>query len=238
MYTPLPLQLCIKPHNKLHRRCLQSSLHHSLSISYTDTLKLIVENQLHLLVDIIKELAYKLREFGGSSVELRSPAWKWPRNRPRLILSIHPSSQSLHYTGHTILEKSLWTVSTAHINDRLDQYRSPMHFYQWQEERASDLKLRQWQGYLNCNRSSILLYVSSLLLHHFFLYIDIGNVPRTTRSLYNDLKRRTQGSSLLLTILSIFVLPWLTFTFCITAPFFLVDRMGWQRISALWHQKI
>jgi hypothetical protein len=29
--------------------------------------------------------------------------------------------------------------------------------------------------------------------------------------------------------LSIFSLPWLTFTFCIIAPFFfIVDRMGWH----------
>ncbi|SAM05185.1 hypothetical protein [Absidia glauca] len=40
-----------------------------------------------------------------------------------------------------------------------------------------------------------------------------------TRTLCNYLKRRTQGNPLLLTILSIFVLLWLTFAFCINAPF-------------------
>jgi hypothetical protein len=66
-----------------------------------------------------------------------------------------------------------------------------------------------------------LFFAPSLLLHAFFLSIDIGTVLQTTRSLYNDHKQRTQGKSLLLTSLSIFALPWPTLTFCIIAPFFL-----------------
>ncbi|SAL97188.1 hypothetical protein [Absidia glauca] len=56
---------------------------------------------------------------------------------------------------------------------------------------------------------------------------------RTTPSLYNNLERRTQGNLILLTVLSISVLPGLTFAFCFNAPIY--DRMGWQRISALWN---
>jgi hypothetical protein len=62
-----------------------------------------------------------------------------------------------------------------------------------------------------------------LLLPHFFLSIDIGAALRMSPPLYNkynNLERRTQGSSLLITILCIFVLPWLTFACCILAPFF------------------
>jgi hypothetical protein len=74
---------------------------------------------------------------------------------------------------------------------------------------------------------SILYFASSLLLYHFFfLSTSIGTTPQTIRPLYNKLDRRTHGTSLLLTILSIFVLPWLTFAFCIIAPFFLNNRMG------------
>jgi hypothetical protein len=77
---------------------------------------------------------------------------------------------------------------------------------------------------------SILLLTSSLLLHRFFLSIDIGTAHWTTLPLYNYLEQRTQGNSLLLTILSTFVLPWLTFAFCIVALFFFLDdRMGGQR---------
>jgi hypothetical protein len=77
---------------------------------------------------------------------------------------------------------------------------------------------------------SILFFTSSLLLHHFFLSIDISTASRTTRPLRNDLERRTHGSSLLLIVLPIFFLPWLTFAFCIIAPFFFVD---WVAIA--WH---
>jgi hypothetical protein len=70
---------------------------------------------------------------------------------------------------------------------------------------------------------SVQFFASSLLLHLFFFYnpISIGNTSRTTRFLYNNLERWTQGNFLLLTILAIFVLPWLTFAFCLIAPFFL-----------------
>jgi hypothetical protein len=51
------------------------------------------------------------------------------------------------------------------------------------------------------------LFVAPLLLHHFFfLSTDISTAPRTTRHLYNDLDRRTQGNYLLLTIMPVFVL--------------------------------
>jgi hypothetical protein len=56
----------------------------------------------------------------------------------------------------------------------------------------------------------ILFFVSYLLLHHFFLSIDIGTAPRMTLPLYNDHEWRTQGNSLHLTILSIFFLTCLT----------------------------
>jgi hypothetical protein len=79
----------------------------------------------------------------------------------------------------------------------------------------------------------ILIFASSLPLHHFFLSIDIDSTPPTTRLLYNDLERQTQDSSLLLTILPIFSL---TFAFVSLLPFFLVDRMGWHRIPAIWRQ--
>jgi hypothetical protein len=54
----------------------------------------------------------------------------------------------------------------------------------------------------------------------FFLSIDIGTALRTPHPLYNDRKGRAQGNSLLLTILSIFVLPRLTFVFCINTILF------------------
>jgi hypothetical protein len=58
-------------------------------------------------------------------------------------------------------------------------------------------------GYKN---HSWCLFISLLLLcffnTFFFLSIDIGTAPRTIRFLYNDLERRTQGNSLLVTILS------------------------------------
>jgi hypothetical protein len=41
----------------------------------------------------------------------------------------------------------------------------------------------------------------------FFLSIDIGAALRAIHPLCNDLERRTQGNSLLLTSLSIFILP-------------------------------
>lgn len=77
-----------------------------------------------------------------------------------------------------------------------------------------------------------------LLLCFFFLSINISTVPRTTRALHNDLGWRTQGNSLLLTILSVFPLPWLTFTFCFIAPF---PPSRWNRLatdSTLWHQEL
>jgi hypothetical protein len=60
-----------------------------------------------------------------------------------------------------------------------------------------------------------------LFLHHFFLSIDICNALRITRSLCNDICRRTQGNTILLTLWSIFILPWLTFTF---APLLLFSQ--------------
>jgi hypothetical protein len=72
---------------------------------------------------------------------------------------------------------------------------------------------------------SILIFASSLLLQHFLILIDIDTTRRTKCLLYNYYERRTQGDSLLLTILSIFASPWLTFAFCINAPFFL----GWSK---------
>jgi hypothetical protein len=56
---------------------------------------------------------------------------------------------------------------------------------------------------------SVLLFPSSFL----FLFIDIIIAPRETRPLYNSLDRQIQGNSLLFTILSILVSPWLTVCF-------------------------
>jgi hypothetical protein len=82
-----------------------------------------------------------------------------------------------------------------------------------------DLKRRFWlQRFIFL---SIRYFASSLLLQHFLLTINIGTAPRTTCHLWNDLTRQTQGNSLLLTILSIFVMPGLTFAFCTIAPFLL-----------------
>jgi hypothetical protein len=76
--------------------------------------------------------------------------------------------------------------------------------------------------------ASVILY-TSLLLHHFFLSIDMAS-HHERFSLYTmTSKRRTQGKSFLLPILSIFDLPWLIFTIRIVAPFFLVDSTEWQR---------
>jgi hypothetical protein len=72
---------------------------------------------------------------------------------------------------------------------------------------------------------SIHFFASSLLLRLFF-FIEIGIAQTTTRPLYNDLQWRMQGSSLPLTVLSIFVLPWLTFTFCTIVAFFLKRSNG------------
>jgi hypothetical protein len=66
----------------------------------------------------------------------------------------------------------------------------------------------------------------SLLLHHIFSFN--WHYRRTTYDLHfiYELERRAQGNSLLLSALSIFVLPWLTFTFCIIAPSFLSRSNG------------
>jgi hypothetical protein len=48
--------------------------------------------------------------------------------------------------------------------------------------------------------------------------------------------RRTHCNSVLLTILSIFVFPWLT-SLLLHCSFFPVDRLGWQRIKALWQHE-
>jgi hypothetical protein len=64
---------------------------------------------------------------------------------------------------------------------------------------------------LGCNRRSNflwrinadspqLMYFTSFF-HFFFLSIDIGAAPRTTRTLYNNTERRMLGSSLLFSIL-------------------------------------
>jgi hypothetical protein len=45
----------------------------------------------------------------------------------------------------------------------------------------------------------------------FYFYIDIDNAPLATRLLYNDLERRMQGNSLLLTISPIFCLTMTNF---------------------------
>jgi hypothetical protein len=74
-------------------------------------------------------------------------------------------------------------------------------------------------------RSSFYLFLLSFF-NFFFLSIDIDIALWTTRPLSNDIERRTQGSPLLLTILSMFVLPWLTFAFCFIAPLFLGRSNG------------
>jgi hypothetical protein len=60
-----------------------------------------------------------------------------------------------------------------------------------------------------------------LLLLCFFITFFLFTPLLTIRSLYNYHERQMQGNPLLLAILSIFVLPWLTFAFFIIAPFFL-----------------
>jgi hypothetical protein len=67
------------------------------------------------------------------------------------------------------------------------------------------LRLRHWL-FINIDFPTTLFAASSLLLHHFFLSIDIGTVPRTTLPLYSGLEWRTQGNSILPTFLSIFCL--------------------------------
>jgi hypothetical protein len=47
-----------------------------------------------------------------------------------------------------------------------------------------------------------------------------------TRPLYDDLERRMQGNYPLLTILSTFVFPWLTFTFLLHCSFFVSKLNG------------
>jgi hypothetical protein len=64
-------------------------------------------------------------------------------------------------------------------------------------------------------------FASPLLPHHFLFSIDIGTNPRATRSLYHDIKRRTQGKSFLLTISSILSYHDQHFAFCIFVPFLL-----------------
>jgi hypothetical protein len=59
----------------------------------------------------------------------------------------------------------------------------------------------------------------------FFLSVSIRIVQRTSRPLYSDLEWWMHGYSFLLTILSIFALPWLTFAFCINDPFSTRHRM-------------
>jgi hypothetical protein len=59
---------------------------------------------------------------------------------------------------------------------------------------------------------------------HITFYQTLKPPSQTTLSganpLYSGLDRRAKGNSLLLTVMSIFVLPWLTFTFCIIAHSF------------------
>jgi hypothetical protein len=60
----------------------------------------------------------------------------------------------------------------------------------------------------------------------FFLSINISTTSWTTRPLFDDLEGRIQGNPHLPTILSIFVLPWLTFAFCMNGPLFLSRSNG------------
>jgi hypothetical protein len=78
------------------------------------------------------------------------------------------------------------------------------------------LEKRKNHGY----KDSLLLRLIASPSPSFFLSIDISITPQTTRTLYNDRKRRTQGNSLLLIVLSFFGFPCLTLAFCVIAPFF------------------
>jgi hypothetical protein len=81
-------------------------------------------------------------------------------------------------------------------------------------------------SYKNLFSHHFLFFASSLLLHHFFLSIDNVTAPWTTHSSCKDLGRRTHGNSHLHTISPIFVLPWLTFAFCIITPSFVSRSIG------------
>jgi hypothetical protein len=78
--------------------------------------------------------------------------------------------------------------------------------------------------------SLLFSHIFSLPLLCFFItiffYIYIITALRMARPLYDDLQRQTHGNSLLLTLLSIFVLPWPTFAFCIIAPLFFSRSIG------------
>jgi hypothetical protein len=93
-----------------------------------------------------------------------------------------------------------------------------------------------------CGNTKSSSNVSSLLLHHFFLSIAISTALWTTRFLYIGLERRTQVNHLLLTVLSIFVLFWLTFASCSIAPFNLSKSIrmaadiGSQAPGMDWHE--
>jgi hypothetical protein len=79
-------------------------------------------------------------------------------------------------------------------------------------------------------------FASSSLLHHFLLAVDVGTTSRAYHPLYNDLRRRTQGNSLLLKSPPSLTYPDQHIPFASLLLFFLDGRMGWQRIHALWHQ--
>jgi hypothetical protein len=91
--------------------------------------------------------------------------------------------------------------------------------FDWQSHKFSNSDHGYWLQ--ESTFMPIHFFASSLLHHHFFRSVDIGTTSWTTRPLYQNLERRTQGDSYFLAILSIFVLPWPPFTFCIFASHFL-----------------
>jgi hypothetical protein len=86
-------------------------------------------------------------------------------------------------------------------------------------------------GYKRIPFPSFLFFAPSLLLHHFFFFIDNTTTPERLTLYTTVLIDERRVTHLLLTTLSIFVLTWLTFAFCIIAPF-----LKRSNRMALWHQ--
>jgi hypothetical protein len=123
-----------------------------------------------------------------------------------------------------------YELSISVLRDRATCYKK----FELEIEKVSIVSIFKLRTGYNASlfRQSFSLLLLCFLIT-FFLSIDISTVSRTNCPQYGDLERRSPGNSLLFTILSIFVYPWLTFTFCLITLLYLGR---FDRIEALWRQ--
>jgi hypothetical protein len=124
------------------------------------------------------------------------------------------SSKKTQHTWHRLIDRKINFLDVKFEVGPCISFRRTLVFNKWEGWSAKVAA----HGISNSAFSTIDSLCSPILFFAsfftFYFSIDIGTTSRTIHPLYNDLKRQRQGRSLILTILSIFVLPWLTFAFC------------------------